>query len=134
MKTRINIMAIAFTMYLTAVAVLCFMHGNSLPDMADTWWGIPADKAAHFLMFLPFTPLSYMTFRRKGSAFRTKIMILTLMLAIGSGLAYTTEIIQERLSYRSYETKDLISDGLGLATGYIVIALGLIIKKTRNTY
>lgn len=132
MKVRINIMSIAFCIYLAAVAMLCFMQGNSMPDMSGTWFGLPKDKIAHFMMFLPFTPLSYMTFRRKSSSFWIKVMLLTLMLAIGAGLAYSTEIIQERLKYRSYQTTDLIADGLGLSIGYVVIASGLIIKKSRK--
>lgn len=132
MKVRINIMSIAFCIYLAAVAVLCFMQGDSMPDMSGTWFGFPKDKVAHFLMFLPFTPLSYLTFRSKSSSFWIKIMILTLMLAIGAGLAYSTEIIQERLKYRSYQTTDLIADGLGLSIGYVVIVSGLIIKKSRK--
>lgn len=132
MKVRINIMSIAFCIYLAAVAVLCFMHGDSMPDMTGTWFGFEKDKVAHTLMFLPFTPLSYLTFRRKSSSFWIKILILTLMLTIGAGLAYSTEIIQERLKYRSYETQDLIADGIGLSIGYVVITIGLILKKSRK--
>lgn len=132
MKVRINIMSIAFCIYLAAVAVLCFMHGDSMPDMTGTWFGFEKDKVAHTLMFLPFTPLSYLTFRRKSSSFWIKILILTLMLTIGAGLAYSTEIIQERLKYRSYETQDLIADGIGLSIGYVVITIGLIFKKSRK--
>jgi glycopeptide antibiotics resistance protein len=129
MKVRINIMSIAFCVYMAAVAVLCFMKSDSMPDMSGTWFGFPKDKVAHFLMFLPFTPLSYLTFRSGNSSFWTKIMMLTLMLTIGAGLAYSTEMIQEKLNYRSYETKDLMFDGIGLAVGYAVIATRLIIKK-----
>ena len=132
MRVRINIMSIAFCIYLAAVAVLCFMHGDSMPDMTGTWFGFEKDKVAHTLMFLPFTPLSYLTFRRKSSSFWIKILILTLMLTIGAGLAYSTEIIQERLKYRSYETQDLIADGIGLSIGYVVITIGLIFKKSRK--
>ena len=132
MRIRINIMSIAFCMYLAAVAVLCFMHGDSMPDMSGTWFGLQKDKVAHFLMFLPFTPLSYLTFRKKSSPIWTKILVLTLMLLIGAALAYSTEIIQERLKYRSYETSDLMSDGIGLAAGYTTIIIGLIIKKSRK--
>lgn len=117
---------------MAAVAVLCFMQGDSVPDMSGTWLGLPKDKVAHFLMFLPFTPLSYLTFRNKRSSFWTKILILTLMFIIGSGIAYSTEIIQERLKSRSYETADLMSDVLGLTVGYVVIASRLISKKFRK--
>lgn len=134
MKTRINIMAVVFCLYLAAVAVLCFAHADKVPDMSDKWWGIPSDKAAHFLMFLPFTPLSYMTFRRKNGSFWRKMLVLTTMLLIGAMIAFLTEIVQDRLSSRSYETKDLLADGIGLITGYAAIASGLLIKKSRKTY
>ena len=129
MKIRINIFAIVFCIYMAAVAMLCFMHGDRLPDMSGTWFGLPSDKVAHFLMFLPFTPLAYLTFRRKRSSLWTKMVVLTLMLVIGGGLAYGTEIIQERLSYRTYEATDLIVDCIGLAAGYAVVALKIIIFK-----
>ena len=129
MKIRINIFAIVFCIYMAAVAMLCFMHGDGLPDMSKTWFGLPSDKVAHFLMFLPFTPLAYLTFRRKRSSLWTKMAVLTLMLVIGGGLAYGTEIIQERLSYRTYEATDLIVDCIGLAAGYAVVALKIIIFK-----
>ncbi len=112
--------------------MLCFMHGDSMPDISGTWLGLPADKVAHFIMFVPFMPLSYLTFSKDQSSFGTKFTVLTILLAIGLGLAYCTEIIQERLKFRSYESKDLLFDGLGLSSGYIIIALGLIIKKSRK--
>ena len=132
MKIRVNIMSIAFCIYLAAVALLCFMQGDSVPDMSGTCLGLPKDKIAHCLMFLPFTPLSYLTFRNKHSSFLKKLLILTLMFLIGVGIAYSTEVIQERLKYRAYETKDLMSDGVGLAIGYVIIATRLIIKKSRK--
>lgn len=133
MRLRINIMSVAFFLYLAAIAVMCFINGDSIPDMADTWWGLPSDKVAHFLMFLPFTPLSYLAFRNKESSFGIKLLILSIMLIIGCGLAYLTEIIQERLSYRTYDLNDWVSDGIGLVTGFTIIAFGLIIKKIRKS-
>lgn len=134
MKIRINIFAVFFCIYIAAVAMLCFMHGDNLPDMSTTWFGLPSDKVAHFLMFLPFTPLAYLTFRRKGASLCTKLIILTLMLTIGSALAYMTEIIQEKLSYRTYETTDLYMDCTGLIAGFTVVALKIIIKTSRKRH
>lgn len=125
-------MALAFCAYLAALATLCFMRGDTMPDVSVVWWGIPADKAAHFLMFIPFVPLSYLTFRNKRSSFCKKTMLLTCMLAIGSALAYLTEIIQGSLKYRSYEVMDLQYDGYGLLLGFLIIAIGILIKKLRK--
>ena len=132
MKVRINIMALAFIAYLMALGALCFMRGDTMPDVSVVWWGIPADKVAHFLMFVPFTPLAYLTFRKKKSQFWKKGLLLTCLAAIGFALAYLTEIIQGRLKYRAYEVEDFHFDGYGLALGYLIVAIALLIKKSRK--
>ena len=132
MKVRINIMALAFIAYLMVLGALCFMRSNTLPDVSVVWWGIPADKAAHFLMFVPFTPLSYLTFRKKRSQFWKKVLLLTCMAAIGFAFAFLTEVIQGRLKYRAYEIEDFHFDGYGLALGYLIVAIALLIKKSRK--
>ena len=53
---------ILFFLYLAAVAFLCFMHVDKLPDVQKFIFGIPTDKIAHFLMFLPFPILAYLAY------------------------------------------------------------------------
>lgn len=136
MKARlINIVAaIAFSLYLTAVALLCFMHGEDLPTFTGTWFGLPADKVAHFSMFFPFIPLAFLTFNREKATLGRSLILLIILIFIGGATAYATEIVQEKLSYRSYEVKDFISDCIGLAAGYTVITTWLIFKYSRKKH
>jgi VanZ family protein len=131
-KYKAYIFPIAFCLYLTGVAGLCFLHGDKIPDISGTWFGLPADKVAHIAMFAPFIPLAYLSFNIKDISRLIRLFILTLLLFLGLGTAYLTEIIQERLSYRSYEIKDLIADCIGLAAGYICIALWIVSHKSQK--
>lgn len=132
MKITRLIMPFAFILYLTGVALLCFMHGDRLPDVTGTWFGLPADKVAHIAMFLPFMPLSYFTFRSRKGSILLNLFILSVLLALGAGTAYMTEIIQERLSYRTYDQMDLYADFAGLAAGFSIIVAWIFIKLLRN--
>lgn len=132
MKARSIIMPLIFCLYLAGVASLCFLHGEDLPNITGTWFGLPADKVAHFAMFFPFIPLAYIAFRKKKGAKLINLLILTILLALGVGTAYMTEIIQEKLGYRSYEISDFKTDCIGLAAGYLIIFSGIILKKSRK--
>jgi VanZ family protein len=131
-KYKAYIFPVLFCLYLAGVALMCFLHGDKLPDVSGTWFGIPADKAAHIVMFTPFIPLAYLSFRSNGGSRLINLLILTFLLFLGIGTAYITEIIQEKLSYRAYEMKDLIADCIGLASGYGCIALWIITRKSRK--
>ena len=126
--------AIAFCMYLTAIGALCFMHGDSLPAIRGSFFGISADKIVHFLMFCPFIPLSFLTFSKSESSIGRHIILLIILMLIGGMIALSTELIQDKLSYRSYDIKDLIADCIGLAVGHVVIVLWLIIKHLANKH
>lgn len=125
-------MPLIFCLYLAGVALLCFLHEEDLPRISDTIFGMPADKAAHLIMFLPFLPLSYFAFRRKKDSKFVKLIILTGLLTMGAGTAYLTEAIQERLGYRSFDTKDLKMDYFALVVSYVLIAIGILMKKSRK--
>lgn len=133
-KERTNKLLITtFVLYLTTVSLLCFIRGENIPDVSNTWLGLPADKVVHFCMFLPFIPLSFFSFRKKNSSLGKDRFFLIVLLLLGSATAYATEIIQARLGYRSYEIQDFISDLGGLAVGYIVINAVLILKTRTKT-
>lgn len=133
MKITRLIMPFAFILYLAGVALLCFMHGDQLPDITGTWFGIPKDKVGHIAMFLPFMPLSYFTFRRRKGSALINLLILSVLLVLGAGTAYMTEIIQEKLSYRTYDAMDLYADFAGLAAGFSIIVAWLLFKLLRNS-
>lgn len=127
-----HISVILFCLYLGAVAVLCFARGEQLPDMPTTWFGIPADKIAHMLMFLPFPILSYQAFHPYRTGVAGQYGLLAMFTAAGAALAFATEKLQGILEYRSYELADLAADGIGLAAGAAVCAIYIYIHSKRS--
>jgi VanZ family protein len=127
-------MGLAFCLYLASIALICFMHGEDLPNISGTLFGLPADKVAHFGMFFPFIPLAFFTFSRSRETLRSSMILLVILVIIGGATAYMTEVIQQKLSYRTYDIKDLLADCIGLAAGYAFITFWLIIKHLNNRH
>lgn len=124
---KINIISILFILYLTALGLLCFIHGDNLPNITGTWFGFRADNVAHALMFLPFIPLSFLSISIKKTNFFKDMVLLIFLTIVGVCTAYATEIIQGQLKYRTYELKDFMADCVGLAAGFLFITVCLII-------
>ena len=127
MKPRSLIMPTIFCLYLAAVALLCFLHWDNVPDITGTWMGLPKDKIVHACMFIPFIPLAYLSFRSRTGSAGKNLLIATVLLMLGIGTAYMTEIIQGTLKYRSYETADFLADCAGLGFGYACITIVLLV-------
>lgn len=124
---KINLMIILFLLYMTVLGLLCFLHGDSLPNITGTWFGFRADNVAHAAMFLPFVPLAFLSISiRKTNIFKDMLLLIFVTVA-GACTAYATELIQGQLKYRSYELKDFMADCVGLAGGFIFITVCLII-------
>lgn len=124
---KINRMVILFLLYMTALGLLCFLHGNSLPNITGTWFGFRADNVAHAAMFLPFVPLAFLSISIRKTSFLKNMLLLIFVTIVGACTAYATELIQGQLKYRSYELKDFMADCVGLAGGFIFITVCLII-------
>lgn len=108
--------------YLTAVALLCFLRPSSLPEVEiKTFLGLPIDKVLHFLMFLPYPILAGMSFISMKNGFLRSIIILTVVLTAGIGMAYGTELIQGESGYRAYEIADFHADLAGISAGSIIM-------------
>lgn len=122
----------AFVIYLAAVIYLCLMKPDNLPQTELYLFGFPLDKVAHFLMFLPFPALSYMTLWEKGRKTWAELLILLSCLAVGDGLAFLTEHLQAMTQYRSSDIKDIYADMTGLGIGCIVVLINIAIKHIRN--
>ena len=58
MKRRILYIT-AFCIYIGAILYLCLTKPDNLPQTEFLIFGLPADKVAHFTMFLPFPILMY---------------------------------------------------------------------------
>ena len=143
MIRRRHIYTALFCLYILAVCFLCFTRGEQLPDVPSTWFGLPADKVAHFIMFLPYTPLAYLTFApEKGNIWR-KIAVIMISATIGFGLAVATERIQgilavatERiqgiLGYRAEDALDIFSDSIGLGAGTAITVITATVQHMRR--
>ena len=131
MKRRILFIT-AFLLYMAAVLYLCLAKPEDLPQTELYLFGIPLDKAAHFLMFLPFPILAYSTLWKRDRKAWTDIAILIIVLGIGVGLAFLTEHLQALTQYRSSDIKDIYADMAGLAAGSIIVLTNIILKSGRS--
>jgi len=122
----------AFILYIAAVAWCCFGRPEQLPEMDNSIFGIPTDKVAHFLMFLPFPILSFMAFDRFTRTPLQTIAFVFASFVVGLLLAGATEYLQSLTDYRSGDLLDLAADALGLFTGSCITTLIDIRKQKKN--
>ena len=121
-------------LYLGAVAALCFLSTENLPNFQRTIWGIPTDKVAHFCMFLPFPLLFYLAWDHKGTKAAGAISFALLNLAAGALVAAGTEWMQKFLPTRCMDLHDFNSDLLALVAGTLLVFIIDIthLKSRRN--
>lgn len=121
MTTKTILARILFFLYLAAIAFLCFMRVDRIPDMQQSLLGIPTDKIAHFLMFLPFPILAYLAYDHLTNKVWSAILFAVATFVIGSLLAYGTEFVQGRLPYRSMDMNDFKADAIALAISSVFV-------------
>jgi VanZ family protein len=105
------------------------MKPDYLPQPEMFIFGIPADKVAHFLMFLPFPILMYMMLSDKSRKIWLDILLLAGILAMGIGAAFGTEFLQSLTQYRSADIKDTFADMKGLGTGGLLVLLHILSRR-----
>lgn len=128
MSTKTILARILFVVYLAAIAFLCFMHADKIPDMQKTLFGIPTDKVAHFLMFLPFPILTFLAYDHVTNKVWSSVLFAVLTFAVGAAIAWGTEYIQGMLPYRSRDVADFRADLLALG----ISTLGVFITDLVN--
>ncbi|MBP5720537.1 MAG: VanZ family protein [Bacteroidales bacterium] len=116
---RTTLFRILTVVYLVAVAVLCFANFGSEREMPLSILGIPTDKIAHFLMFLPFPVVAFFSFPLKKAGVLKSILLIVAMFVVGCLLAWGTEYVQSKLPYRTMDPADFKADGLGLICGSV---------------
>lgn len=127
-----HISAFLLCAYIVAVAVLCFIKPSSLPQVELDFFGIPMDKVVHFIMFLPFSILAYMTFWPADAGKIRKMAVLLVIVIFGAGMAVATERIQAMTGYRTGDIMDFAADMTGILTGAALTALFILLKKDRK--
>ena len=129
---RIRIIYIfLFCLYIAALCYLCFAKPDNVPSIEISFFGLPIDKVAHFLMFLPFPLLAFMTFDSRDSKIGGYILLLFGIVGAGIAMAAFTEFVQGYLSYRSEDSFDLLSDCIGLGVGTVAVIIYLIFRKLK---
>ena len=123
---------ILFLLYLIAVCVLCFGKFSGSSDLPKSLLGIPLDKIAHFLMFLPFPILSFFAFDKYTESTWKSLLFSTITCIAGCLLAAGTELVQSRLSYRSGDPNDFLADFSAILLGSILVFF-LDIRKQKKS-
>lgn len=129
-SSRRNIWIAALCLYIIAVAYLCFMNPDDMPEVRPDIWGIPIDKIMHFIMFFPYPVLAYAAFRPSGRRRIFHILILLTVLVTGAGLAMGTERLQGMLEYRSFDINDFYADMIGMTCSTALTMLFALIRRT----
>lgn len=114
---------ILFVVYITAVAFLCFSTSESLPTLDKTFLGIPVDKVAHFLMFLPYPLLTFLSFDHKSKKKWASVGFVFLTFASGVLLAGLTEYIQKFIPTRAMDVADFNADCIAILISSILVLI-----------
>ena len=120
-ERKLTITRTLFVIYIICVLVLCLKHLKQLPDVPASFWGIPSDKWAHFLMFLPFPVLLRFSLDFEGAKYRKKLFSAFAILAAGCAFAALTEYLQGLTPYRQTEILDFVADVIGMSLATIAV-------------
>ena len=131
--TRRHIALIFLCLYLATVCFLCFADPQDYPSTECSLWGLPADKIAHFLMFVPYPVLAFLSVDNKSYKPLKRLFILALVLASGGGLAIGTELIQGTTEYRSFELWDFAADAAGMLASAVLLTAYIISTDKKIT-
>lgn len=130
MKLKKIFPKVLLVLYFIAVGILCFCRFDGGLDLPSTLWGIPQDKVAHFLMFLPYPILAALALHTsKGDPKRLVLFLLCIVIA-GAVIAGATELLQGTTGYRESDIADFRADCLGIFTGSVLtLVYGALSRK-----
>lgn len=121
-----------FCIYIAAILTLCLMKPDNLPETEMFIFGIPADKVAHFTMFLPFPVLLHMMFMDKSRDKWLDLLVVLAAIVLGIGAAFGTEYLQSMTQYRSSDINDVYADMKGLGIGCIIVLIHIMFRKKES--
>ena len=124
---RRHLAILLFALYLAAVAYLCFLKPGSIPVLRQFIFGIPTDKVIHFIMFLPYPILAYISFRPDRKGIWTHFIVLAAILAVGAGMAMGVERLQIAAG-RNYDIKDFYANIAGMAAGAAITLIFILAR------
>lgn len=114
---------VLFLTYLGMVLFFCFFNfSNTDLELPKTFLGIPADKVFHFIMFLPYPFIGWLTYRYSRHLGKYKEFALSLTVVIGFIFAVFTELVQKYLlTGRDGDILDFVADVSGIVVGSIIV-------------
>lgn len=129
MKTpkRRHMAILLFAFYLAAVAYLCFLKPGSIPVLQQFIFGIPTDKVIHFIMFLPYPILAYISFRPDRMEVLTHLLALIAIIAVGAAMSMGVERLQIAAG-RNYDIKDFYANIAGMAAGAAITLIFILAR------
>jgi len=129
--TKTTLSRILFFLYLCCIAFLCFARLGDMSAMEHSLAGIPTDKIAHFLMFLPMPILTYLSFDHRDRRPGKTVLFAFLTILSGCAIAYGTELIQAKIPYRSFDMKDFYADSVAVVLSALMTMIIALSKKSR---
>lgn len=121
MRSRVILSRVLFVLYLCAIALLLFTTNESLPSVSKTILGMQTDKVAHFILFLPFPILGFLSCDIRTVRFWHSLMLVLAIFVAGSIIAGLTEYVQGLTGYRSADIADFKTDLVALAVSSLVV-------------
>lgn len=109
--------------YILMVLFFCFYNFPSTPmNLGKYFLGIRMDKYAHFIMFLPYPFISWLTCKYATKKKLRKPHAIIITLSCGAILAATTELCQNWIfEARNGDIMDFLADCAGILCGIIII-------------
>jgi len=117
-------------MYIFAIAFFCFANIGAVYGTSFDVLGIPGDKIAHFIMFLPFPILAFLSFEHEKKSAWASIKFTLETFFVGIMIAACTEVIQGKLPYRALEIADFYADSIAISVCCIYV---LCVDLTRHS-
>lgn len=124
---RRHMAILLFAFYLAAVAYLCFLKPGSIPVLQQFIFGIPTDKVIHFIMFLPYPVLAYISFRPDRKGILTHMLTFIAIIAVGAAMAMGVERLQIAAG-RNYDIKDFYANIAGMAAGAVTTLIFILAR------
>lgn len=129
-----KIFKLLFVLYLAALCFCCFWNFSGGLDLGGEWFGIHKDKVIHFVMFLPFPVISYLSLPHVGDTPLKFLRFCILDFIAGVMLGAAIELLQGVEGFRSADVKDLFADCCGLAAAVFCLQFfEAFIKKRRKS-
>ena len=117
------VVKVLFLIYVGMVLFFCFFN-ISMPDMElpQYFLGIRIDRYFHFIMFLPYPFIGWLTYRYSRHLGKYKEFASGLTFVTGLLFAVGTELVQKYLLVaRDGDILDFVADFIGILVGTIIV-------------